>query len=113
MSVIICYSVRMKKQKGLAIEDIVVIISDDYRSLALSVGIPGNEQYAVSKQYSDKQDYLDNIEQDIRDYQRSLDRTTFMVDDENSEELAVVNDSWGAIWKDAKTELKSKIFARN
>lgn len=103
----------MKKQKGLAIEDIVVIISDDYRSLTLSVGIPGNEQYAVSKQYSDKQDYLDNIEQDIRDYQRSLDRTTFMVDDENSEELAVVNDSWGAIWKDAKTELKSKIFARN
>jgi hypothetical protein len=103
----------MKKQTGLAVEDIVAIVADDYRSLTLSVGIPGHEQYAVTKQYSDKQDYLANIEQDIRDYQQSLARTTFMVDEANSEDLAVVNDSWGAIWKDAKTEVKSKFFARN
>lgn len=103
----------MKKQKGLAVEDIVAIIAEDYGSLTLSVGLPGHEQYTVTKEYSGKQDYLANIEQDIRDYQQSLDRTIFMVDDANAEEQAVVNDSWGAIWKDAKTEVKSKFFARN
>lgn len=103
----------MNKQKGLAAEDIVAIISEDYRCLTLSVGIQGCEKYTVDKTYSDKQDYLLNSEKDIREYQKSLAHTIFMVEDSNTEEVAVVNDSWGSIWKDAKTELKTKLFARN
>lgn len=103
----------MNKQKGVAIEDIVAIASDDYHCLTLSVGFSGCEQYTVIKQYSGKQEYLSNVEKDISDYQKSLARTVFEVDDSNNEEIAVVNDSWGSIWKDAKTELKSKIFARH
>jgi hypothetical protein len=103
----------MIKQKGLAIDDIVAIASDDYHCLTLSVGFPGCEKYTVSKKYSDKQDYLSNVENDISDYQKSLARTLFEVEDSNREEVAVVNDSWGAIWKDAKMELKYKIFARH
>ena len=103
----------MNKQKGLAAEDIVAIVSEDYRCLTLSVGMAGCEKYTVDKSYSDKQDYLLNSEKDIRDYQKSLAHTIFMVEDSNTEEVAVVNDSWGSIWKDAKTELKTKLFARN
>lgn len=103
----------MTKQKGLSIDDIVAIASDDYRCLTLSVGIPGHEEHTVSKQYSGKQDYLLNVEKDIREYQKSLASTIFEVEDAQTEEVAVVSDSWGAIWKDAKTELKSKIFARH
>jgi hypothetical protein len=103
----------MKEQKGLALDDIVAIVSEDHRYLTLSVGFPGYENYTASKEYSGEQEYLLKIDDDIRNYQQSLARTTFMVEDSNTEELAVVNDSWGAIWKDAKTELKSKIFARH
>jgi hypothetical protein len=104
----------MNKQKGVAVEDIVAIASDDYHCLTLSVGFPGSEQYTISKNYSGKQDYLSNVEKDISDYQKSLAHTVFMVEDSAMEEEAVVvNDSWGAIWKDAKMELKSKLFARH
>lgn len=113
VSIIVCYYLTMKKQKGLSTNDIVAIVSDDYRCLTLSVGLEGCEQYTVSKEYTGEQEYLANVDGDIRDYQQSLAHTVFTVEDATAEELAVVNDSWGAIWKDAKTELKSKIFARN
>ena len=103
----------MNKQKGVAIEDIVAIASDDYQCLTLSVGFPDCEQYTVTKTYSGKQEYLANVEQDIHEYQKSLERTVFTVENSDVEEPTVVNDSWGAIWKDAKSELKSKIFSRN
>lgn len=103
----------MKKQKGLLTNDIVAIVSDDYRCLTLSVGFKDCEQYTVTKEYSGKQDYLLKVDGDIKGYQQSLSHTVFMTEEAATEELAVANDSWGAIWKDAKTEIKSKIFARN
>jgi hypothetical protein len=102
----------MKNQKGLSIDDIVAIASEDYRCLTLSVGIQGCEKYTISKDYSSKQDYLNNVENDIDEYQKSLAHTVFMVEDTNADDSPIVNDSWGAIWKDAKSEIKSKIFAR-
>lgn len=103
----------MKTQKGLSLDDIVAIASEDYHCLTLSVSIPGYEEHTLTKEYSGKEEYLRKIDADIRDFQKSLAHTNFTVEDSDVEEPAVVNDSWGAIWKDAKTELKSKIFAHH
>ena len=98
-------------QKGVDLDDIVVLVADDYRYMTMSVGIPGCEQHTASKEYSGKDDYLLNSDKDIRDYQKSLARTVFAVEDAPVDELAVQNDSWGAIWKDAKAEIKTKLLS--
>jgi hypothetical protein len=100
----------MITKKGLDNEDVFALISEDKRQVSIHVGIPECEKFTVIKNYSSVDEYHERIQDDIEDFIISHRNTTFTIaaSEEEVTEEEVVNDSWGAIFNDAKDGLKSK-----
>lgn len=100
----------MITQKGLKQDDVFALISEDKLQVSIHVGIPECEKFTVVKSYSTTEEYQKNIQQDIDEFIASHARTTFTISatEEEQAEETVVNDSWSAIFKDAKDGVKSK-----
>lgn len=100
----------MITQKGLKDEDIITIIDEDRRGVTFSVGFEDCEKFAVSKRYASAAEYQEKVDADYNEFKDNLDTTIFTVSaDEDEKELAV-NDSWGSIFNDAMSSVKTKLF---
>lgn len=100
----------MITQKGLKDADIFVLLNESKTEATFNVGFPDCEKFSMTKTYSSKNDYLKNFSSDYLEFKDSLASTVFTVSaDEDEKELAV-NDSWGSIFNDAVSSVKTKLF---
>jgi len=100
----------MITQKGLKQEDVFALISEDMLQASIHIGIPECEKFAVVKIYRTTEEYNQKIQQDIDDFISSHAGTTFTISatEEEKVEETVVNDSWSAIFNDAKDGVRAK-----
>lgn len=102
----------MITQKGLKKEDVFVLISEDKFRASIHIGIPECEKFTVVKEYTSPEEYASSIQSDIDAFIAAHAKTTFTIDatEEEKAEEVVVNDSWSAIFNDAKDGVKSKFW---
>lgn len=100
----------MITQKGLKTQDVFALISETMTEVSIHIGIPECEKFTVVKSYSSREEYEAEIQRDIDSFIASHTHTLFTIDatEEEKVEEQVVNDSWGAIFNDAKDGVKSK-----
>lgn len=100
----------MITQKGLKDSDIVVLFNENKTEATFNVGFADCEKFAVSKKYASEADYQAKFSADYLAFKDGLASTIFTVSvDEDEKELAV-NDSWGSIFNDAFSSVKTKLF---
>lgn len=102
----------MITQQGLKNEDVFALISEDRTQVSIHIGIPECEKFTIIKSYTSSEEYKASIQNDIDAFVASHANTTFTIDatEEEVAEEAVVNDSWSAIFNDAKEGVKSKFW---
>lgn len=98
----------MITQKGLKETDVFSIISETGTEVSFYIGIPECEKFTVSKTYDSIAERDQKIQQDVDDFIASHAGTTFTVQASPEEADNVVNDSWSAIFNDAKENVKTK-----
>lgn len=97
----------MITQKGLKATDVFSIIAETGTDISIHIGIPECEKFTVTKKYSSIAERDANIQSDIDTFIASHAGTTFTVHAAPEEKEDVVNDSWGAIFNDAKQNVKT------
>lgn len=98
----------MITQKGLKVEDVFALISEDGTEASFNIAIPECEKFSVTKVYSSAEECIRKIADDTQTFINSHSKTTFTVHSDEDEKEEVVNDSWGAIFNDAKDGVKSR-----
>lgn len=98
----------MITQKGLKETDVFSLISETGMEVSIHIGIPECEKFTVTKQYASVTERDSNIQSDIDAFIASHTGTTFTVYASPEEQEEVVNDSWGAIFNDAKQNVKTR-----
>lgn len=98
----------MITQKGLNATDVFSIISETGVDVSIHVGIPECEKFTVMKNYTSIAERDANIQSDVDAFIASHAGTTFTVYAAPEEKEEVVNDSWSAIFNDAKQNIKNK-----
>lgn len=100
----------MITQKGLKDGDIFAILNETKTEVTFNVGFEDCEKFSVTKKYASAEECRENFTRDLTEFQESLASTIFTVSaDEDEKELAV-NDSWGSIFNDAFSSVKTKLF---
>lgn len=100
----------MITQKGLTAKDIFALISEDGTEVSINIRFAECEKFTMVKNYPSRAECNAQVQGDIDAFMASHKNTTFTVSATEEEVLeeAVVNDSWGAIFNDAKDGLKSR-----
>jgi hypothetical protein len=103
----------MITQKGLKDEDIVVIMNAEQTEATFNVSFPDCDKFAEFKRYASAEECNAKFQEDFQAYKNSLASTVFTVsmdeEDEENNEVAI-NDSWGSIFNDALSSVKTKLF---
>lgn len=100
----------MITQKGLKDEDIVTIISENKTEATFSVGFEDCEKFSVTKKYASEKECRDKFNEDFNEFKDNLSSTIFTVSADEDEKALAVNDSWGSIFNDAVSSVKTKLF---
>lgn len=100
----------MITQKGLKDEDIITIIDENRTGVTFSVGFEDCEKFTVSKQYASEAEYQAKFDADYNEFKENLETTVFTVSADEDEKALAVNDSWGSIFNDAMSSVKTKLF---
>ncbi|MBC9706053.1 MAG: hypothetical protein H9W81_13975 [Enterococcus sp.] len=98
----------MITQKGLLPTDVFSIICEGGKDITIHIAIPECEKFTVSKSYASITERDEHIQADIESFIASHTGTTFTVYAAPDEQEEVVNDSWSAIFNDAKANVKTR-----
>lgn len=100
----------MITQKGLKESDVFVLISENRKEATFNVSFPDCEKFEQVKHYSSPSECEANLEKDVQEYRDNLASTVFTVSADEEEKELAVNDSWGSIFSDAVSSVKTKLF---
>ena len=103
----------MATQKGLKDEDIIVIMNAEKTEATFNVSFPGYDELAEFKTYASAEEFNARFDEDFQAYRQGFKSKTFTVSEDEGEpdnEVAVPEDSWGSIFNDALSSVKSKLF---
>lgn len=103
----------MVTQRGLKDEDIIVIMNAEKTEATFNVSFPGYDDLAEFKKYASTEEFNACFDADFQAYRDGFKAKKFTVSDDQGEtdnEVAVPEDSWGSIFNDALSSVKSKLF---